>query len=399
MKDWFVAPCGPARPWDHRSPDREGIAGSETCVIEISRRLAKRGHDVTVFANTPEDVTDDGPVRWRHVQEFIDDTSIRQQSGNWWICRYPPFIDAFPKEHDGQRLILRCDDLHYGPMGTEAALTPARHQKLDHILFMSPQQRDFWKLVGKHGTTGFYPFLDLAKTSTIGCGIDSARIRAMPGVERDPYRLIWPSCPNRGLEHAITILQKARKVEPRLHLHVYYGWDGMDAAAGGDENHPDAKKKALILSLDQTNVTFHGRVNKETLWDAYMRSNAWVYPNSFAECGVVSAQEAQACGAIPITRPYMGLIEMVRNGVMIEGDPSHPAIQDRYVASILEVLRSEHRWQLTRPWMQHWALDRYDWERVIDHHEAITECDSPVLLTTTQSKPETATEPFARMSA
>ncbi len=398
MKDWFVCPCGPARPWDHRSPDNEGVAGSETCVIEISRRLAKRGHDVTVFANCPDDTPEDHGVKWRNYLEFAQNPAPRNEPGNWWLCRHPPLADAFAGNRDDQRLIFRADDLNYGPIGTPTSpYPPDRMRKFDHWLFMSPQQRDFWKRQDKYGIHGWYPDLDLAKTSTLGCGICSERIAAMPKVERDPYRLIWPNCANRGLEHAISILQQARKVEPRLTLHVYYGFEGMDAAAGGNPDHPDAKKKRLIMSMDHTNVVFHGRVNKETLWDAYLRSNIWLYPDSFPECGVVSAQEAQACGAIPVTRPYFGLIEMVKNGVLIEGDPEHPAIQKRYVDSILEIVNSPTWADDFRPRMIDFALRHFDWERVIDHHEVITECASPVMLRTGWDL-DVVRKPFARAS-
>lgn len=380
MKDFFVCPCGPAA-WDWRDMDAGGLAGSETCVIEISRRLARRGHDVTVLANVKPDTPDDGPVKWRSVQLFGNREIDVNEAGNWWLCRHPPLVDWFQTNHPGQRLILRCDDMHYGAMDAPNAFKVARQQKLDHIQFMSAPHRDAFKSV--------YPFLDLNKTSTIGCGIARDRIEKMSIPERDPYRIIWPNCPNRGLEHAIAILQEARKQEPRLELHIYYGFDGMDAAANGDPNHPDARKKALILSLDHTNVTFHGRVNKETLWDAYLRSNVWLYPSTFSEAGVVSAMEAQACGAFPICPPEWGLKEKVKNGILIEGAPANPAIQRRYVESLLKFVREDH--SIHRTEMIDWALGEYDWEKVIDHHEAITGCLSPQWIWTHEfsESPET----------
>ncbi len=378
----FVCPAS-LEPWDHSRPD--GIAGSETCVIELSRRLAARGHDVRVYAHTFEDTVDDpvSGVPWRNIRT----TAIElDEPGIWWLCRHPPLVDLFPADHPHQRIFLRCDDLHYGTSGppNANALTPARAQKLDHVLLMSEAHREFFLQV--------YKFLPKEKTSTLGCGIAVDRMDQANEVwysegglpQRDPFRLVWVSSPDRGLDTMLDIFQRARLVEPRLWLHIYYGWNGCEHGSGGDPDHPLMKlKRRCTEELDQTHVYWRGRVGKEVLWRAHLSSNLWVYPTTFFECGVVSAQEAQALGTIPVCPPYGGLKSMVKNGVFIAGDPHDPVIRDRYVDTILRLVSSPGLCANIRTGMMPWARQTYDWERVVDHHEDLAGCLRPWLIRTT----------------
>ncbi len=381
MKFHFLCPSG-LEAWDHRTPDGPGIAGSETCMVEITRRLAMRGHDVVIygmtFPDTPDDVveTPAGPnvVRWRNIESKID----YEQDGVWWLCRCPAYIDlpGLRTNRGNRQFMLRCDDAHYERPGCPQQLTPERAERFDHILLMSNPQRDdvFFRV---------YPFLDPTKVSTLGCAIPTERIgtlraeivpdhgiRGYPG--RDPYQLIWPNSPDRGLEHAIPILQLARKKEPRLHLEVYYGWNGCISASNGDPNHKlIALMRRCTEELDLTNVQYHGRVNKDTLWRGFLGSNIWLYPCNFFECGVCSAMEAQACGAIPITRPWGGLGQMVQNGIFIEGEPSDPKVQREYADAILTVTSRPDWLESFRDGMIERAMQEFTWDRVIDHHERL----------------------------
>lgn len=369
----FILPqSGPL--WDHRSPENEGIAGSETAVIEITQRLARRGHKVSVYANVPDDVCDDGPIHWGRFQDVLDGKIDISLPGAYWLCRSPALADWFPGNRPDQKLFLRCDDLHYGQIGTENSLTTARQKKLDHILLMSGPHRDFFKSV--------YPFLDLAKTSTLGCGINSERIASLPQVERDPFRLMWCSSPDRGLQHAISILHQLRAKDLRFTLHVYYGWNGVDAAIARDPNCHQAELKRTILGMDQTGITWHGRVPKAELLEGHQLASFLVYPCTFAEAGVVTVQEAQALGDIVICPPTFGLAEKVKNGVFIEGDPADPLIQSRYIDTVLWLASHREAANDLRDEARNYALDQFGYEQVVDHHEFLMGSSQPSMIKT-----------------
>lgn len=388
MKFHFVCPSG-LEPWDHSRP--EGIAGSETCVIELSRRLSRRGHDVRVYAPIFDDTAPEDPhsgVRWASIHSRID----AAEEGAWWLCRHPPLIDNFSGTRPDQPVFLRCDDLHYGGSGRETALTPERYRKLTAVLTMSAPHRDVFRAV--------YPFVEEARCPTEGCGIDSDAIqyfavhdRSRP--TRDPYRLIWVSSPDRGLDDAIRIFHAARAKEPRLNLHVYYGWEGCERASGGNPDDPRMVLKRLCTEeLDQTGITWHGRVGKRDLWHGHFASNLWLYPTTFPEAGVVSAQEAQACGAIPVTAPCFGLAEKVQNGVLIPGNPKDPVVFNRYVDAVLRLVGDERTCREIRGPMMDWARERYHWDRVVDLHEELAGCGRPRFLRRGYGDAGTRSEPF-----
>src|SRR5262249_14801801 len=115
-------------------------------------------------------------------------------------------------------------------------------------------------------------------------------------------------------------------------------------------------------------------------------SNIWLYPCTFFECGVATAMEAQVLGAIPITRPWGGLDQIVQSGRLIDGDPSRRDVQQRYVEAILETAAGvSNLWDVEfanspgtscRFLMMMWARGEYNWNRIVDHHVSLA--DNPV---------------------
>lgn len=351
MDFYFVCPCGGE--WDWRWPDGPGIPGSETAIVEITRRLARRGHSVTVYRqDAPKDMTDDGPIRWRDPRDGRTDTP-----GEWWICRAPRLIDAFEGEVPGRRLHLRCDDLHYGD-----ELTPERAAKLNSVLCMSEWHRKY--MLDK------YPFLRTGQVIASGCGIASDRISAMHRVPRDPYRIMWGSSYDRGIEAALEVFRRARRHEPRLNFHATYGWNGYDLIEKQcGKQHPLVQMRDRVMSGDLTNVTFHGRLPRPEVWDLYASSSYQVYLTDFAETGAVSVREAQALGCIPIVTPYAALGEAVQGGILIDGPPITEAVIEHAVDALLNMIRQPAMADELRQKMIPHALKAFDWERAVSLHE------------------------------
>ena len=99
MKLHFLAPQS-AVPWDWRDPP----GGSETAVCQLSRRLAKRRHDIDVYCDVPSDCRNEEvnysipgvlslfPMyktnRWRPLSQ-VD----YADPGIWYIHRHPESIE------------------------------------------------------------------------------------------------------------------------------------------------------------------------------------------------------------------------------------------------------------------------------------------------------------------
>jgi glycosyltransferase involved in cell wall biosynthesis len=335
-----------------------------------------------VYAPTFDDTPDDPDgVRWRSVTSAID----LSEDGTWWLCRWPPLLDFFEKQDD-QKLFLRCDDIDHGVAPDEKALTPERASKLTGVLAMSPPHRQW--LLQK------YPFLKPEQVHQPGAGMASDRLREIDVPDRDPHRLIWASSPDRGLDTLIEVFQAARRIEPALNLHVYYGWNSFDSALELYADHPQSHLKLRCMSYDQTNIVWHGRVPQDVLFEGYARSSFWVYPTAFPETACVAAMQAQAMGAIPICSPTFGLRSTVKNGVLVAGDPRERLTKARYIDSLIRLVENPELCDSIRDEMMPWALEEFDWERSVDLHENLSGCLRPWLVRTvsqTAKALETAT--------
>jgi len=353
MQIYFLCPNS-FETWDWRSPDYPGIGGSETAVVELSRRLASRGHNVTVYAPVKKDTVDDpAGVSWNTC-----DAASTDQPGLWIVCRSPKTVDLF-QPNSNQEVWLQCQDVYYSEATGGGEITEERANKFSKILALCPTHADYLAVS--------YPFL--ANVAISSNGIKTDAMNKLAPVERDPHRLIWTSSPDRGLENLLSIFARAREYEPSLNLHVFYGWNNIDKVIAKDKSNPWAKLKERIARLPQDNVFWHGRTGQTELWQEYLRASLWVYPTTFTETSCISCMEAQALGAIPICPPLWALKHNVRYGISLQGVADDPLEQCRYVGAILRLVRNQDLCRQIRREMMPWALEHFDWEKIVDQYE------------------------------
>ena len=101
--------------YDYRNPDNPGIGGSETAVREYAWRLAKRGHEVEVYAPIPDDCVPE----WRGSHWSSPEKADFTRPGTWILSRCPAELDKFQEEHSGQKLWLVSQDTDYPGEWTE----------------------------------------------------------------------------------------------------------------------------------------------------------------------------------------------------------------------------------------------------------------------------------------
>lgn len=406
MKIFLYAPQG-FEPWSWQNPTTKGIGGSETCVVETSRRLAMRGYDVTCYAPTPDDVTDDYQpgthrepgyrVRWKHVNQ-----ADLTEPGYWIIHRAPGAADLFDPEKNGQRLTFCAQDVVYFEDGA-GAYTPERMAKFERVLALCPTHRDY--------LADRFPFMaDRLSLSSNGISSDrlqtvlrppcaSCRGRGMLDGEtittcpicggdgqqpRDPFKMVWSSSPDRGLEALLMIWKRAVEFEPRLKLICAYGYENWNKSiaayeerrkAGEVPDRPCAAQKMrdrILKMADECGeaVKWAGRLPQPTLWSEIASSGLFVYPTSFTETSCISCMEAQALGAIPITNDYWAVGDNVRYGAFVLGNPlKDPLCRARYVGHLIRMSRDQELQERIREPMMAWSRQNFSWSRVVDQYE------------------------------
>lgn len=356
MKIHFYSPVHFEK-WDLSTPDRTGIGGSETSHIELSRRLARMGHEVHSYSPLPEGRLD---YISNVIQHDLSDADF-SEPGLWVLYRCPPVIDAFGPLREDQPRWLVCQDVGYGPDGHRED----RMAKFDRVLAHCCKQKADLLLA--------YPWIaDKVLISNNGVRTDLMRsVWEEKKPERNPKRLIYASSPDRGLDHLLWIFQRAIEYVPDLELVVCYGFQNLDKLKHAK---PTAERIKNLISQAQERcgdrIRVTGRLTQPELYEEWFRAGIWCYPSGFPETPGIVGMESQAMGAIPITNPIWGIGEKVRHGVFIQGDPSDPLTRCRYVASIVRVAMDVGLQNQIRSDMMRWSQGTYSWERVAEMHDS-----------------------------
>lgn len=350
-------------PWDYTNPDGQGIGGSETCAIELAWRLARRGHEVVSYAPVPWD----GERVWRDTTWTHYKNTDFSRGGVWLLFRNPEMLDHFPEDHPGQYLIQVNQDTWYPDASIE------RYAKLDRCICLC---RDHAKDYGAK-----WPSLKgkirIARNG-IRDGLVMATLSNPP--QRDPYKIVYCSSPDRGMKNAIAIVDRVHEVLPQVRLHVYYGWDNIDKMK---EQYPEAqstnvwqqiKLSTLAMMKGKDWIVDHGRIPQPELYREISSAASLLYPTSFSETGCITVMEAAALGAIPITNPIWALRDYVLDGVYVEGNPDRDyLVRQRYVGEVLRLMSDAGivLQDRIRQEMMPKALEMFSWEAVCDIYESI----------------------------
>jgi len=336
--------------WDYRNLDI-GIGGSETHQIEMAWRLARRGHQVISHSPLPDDcIRNYMGVEWRDLDEC--DWS---EDGIWLIYRRPSNVDNLK----GQQAWLICQDIDYPDLNEERA------EKFTKIIALTPSHAQYLAMAKPY-------LVDKLCISSNGIRMDVIREVEKEGIERNPHRVMFASSPDRGLLPSARSFQKAREYVPDLEFHAFYGFNNMDKIIFRDDKaykFEQQYRKECMEAMELPGVTWHGRQPQHQLYREWLKTGVWLYQTNFVETACITAMEAQALGAIPITHPIGALIDNVQFGTFIEGDAFSNYNNAKYAAELVIMSNPELQAEI-RPKMMDWARTKFNWERQVDTFEA-----------------------------
>jgi glycosyltransferase involved in cell wall biosynthesis len=156
-------------------------------------------------------------------------------------------------------------------------------------------------------------------------GIDTELFRPLPGVEREPGRIIVTNSadmPLKGLTHLLAAVASARTRHPRLQL-VVIGTPNKNGAV---------ERMVAELGIGPW-VSFTGRIGDEELVRHYARASLAVVPSVYEGFGL-PAGEAMAC-AVPVISTTGGALPEVVGDAGILVPPADPAA---LAAALVELL-------------------------------------------------------------
>lgn len=340
--------------WDYDNSIKEGIGGSETSIVEMSWRLAKRGHNVTVYA--PIKKTTKSP--WRNVKWLRFEKATFKENGMWILYRCPEVVDKFLPRKKSQKVWLLWQDWDY------PTLNKKRIKGVDLMI----------TLCKSHGRYMLdrYPDIPLEKVwlSSNGIKLDLIEEIEKKNIKRDPFRVMYASSPDRGLLYALRVIKKSREFEPRINFHAFYGFNNLDKLIKGKPDSPLAKNKSEVLKLlKQKNVFFHGRIPQPQLMEEWFKSGVYLYITNFFETSHISGMEAQATGAVPIFSPIYAQGENIQHGIGVEGNADDPATIASAAAELVRLVLSSGLEDKIRPDMMKWSRKRFTWDNFVKQWE------------------------------
>jgi len=330
--------------WNPETASKNGIGGSETAVIEMSKRLASRGHKVRVFNDCSGMEGTFGGVEYSHFSKYGSLSCDVLVSS-----RKPSAVD------DGHKVSARArlcwvHDVHCGP-----ELTHARALRIDRFLTLSQWHRDYF--LAHHSCV--HPDQVLVTRN----GIDLSRFDRP--VVRDSKRAVYSSSPDRGMQVAICVWPRVRERIPGAELHVFYGFQTWEACADDNQRRLIANLKQMLKDYETAGVVFHGRVSQDELASEYLKSSVWPYPTWFTETSCISAMEAHAAGVRMVTSPIAALNETVGpRGTMVAGDWLSLDYQNRFIDAVVEAM--DRPGDDDRKKLQEHARKHFGWDSLAD---------------------------------
>lgn len=358
----IVVPLTP-QPFDGNSGDSM-LGGSEEAVLYLSKALAKQGRNVRVYGVLPP-LTISGTVidgvEWRRYSEF----NPADEHGTLVLWRAPGLVlhladqqaSARTKRAKGDETArpfygightsLWLHDRHLG-LPKESVEAKVLGRCVDEIVVLSQFHEDTIRSGMPDGAN--------AKFVQMTNGINGDDFRALRRLwpERDPNRVVYSSCPSRGLEVLLDAWPQIKAECPDAYLDIYYDWSQLER-----EVPPEfAKIKAKYQAVQHLNVKHHGGVGHQTLHEALTKANVWAYAhfrNVLAETSCISAMKATAAGAHVIT---------ARNGALPETVPTATFVEEQdYAKAVIEAIKNPMSVE-ERTRLSDLTIERFDWVKV-----------------------------------
>lgn len=297
------------------SPDslKAGIGGSETAIINLVREWGKLGYAVTVYGNFGAKAGSYDGADYRHYTEFnrfdTFDTLILWRR-----------VDSLNFSYKANRVWFDVHDVLYQGQFNQRNL-----KNLDTIFFKSKYQQE---LLPKVQEDQFVIIPNGVNVSFLDIDVS----------HKDPYKLIYASNYQRGLELMLTHGWHIIKREvPEAVLHIYYGWDFIDLMYGDNPKY-QLWKDHMIELMKQPGVVEHGKVGQDVLIAEKASSVINYYATNFEEVDCISIRESAIVGCLPVTTDHAVLAEK-DYCLKLSGDPNDPKTQAAVAYKVVELLK------------------------------------------------------------
>jgi glycosyltransferase involved in cell wall biosynthesis len=353
---------GTPQPFDGSSTNAM-LGGSEEAVVYLSRALAAQGRNVRVYGILPPLTVpglDENGIDWQPVSEF----NPQDEHGCLVVWRAIGFLMnlmqlkadlAATRDAGDERAVpfagigrssLWLHDKSLGISDKALALTVCR--AVDSVIVLSEHHKKC--IIRECGGVDPGNFVVLSN------GVVREDFEALLPMwqTRDPNRVVYSSCPSRGLRVLLKEWPKIKAACPKAYLDIYYDWSMLERMQ--PELHADVVK--CLKEVEHLDVKHHGGVGHQDLHTALAGTNVWAYShyeNPEVETFCISAVKATAAGCTVITS---------RNGAVPEVAPDSTFVEaSEYADAVIAAIQNPATDSVRKDLMGR-ALDRFDWAPV-----------------------------------
>ena len=328
--------------FDGESPAKGPLGGVESSIVNLTKELAARGHEVLVR----------NKCSGANIVEGVD---------------WAPIVEGLPKNAD-LYIANRGDNLI--PLMPEAKRTVFWIHNPARYLLKWRYMSKLWRLkpdiifIGKYHATPYPAWAPGGKRVIIPYGI-SDDFRTVPVTDTaPPPRAIFTSNPLRSLDWLLSVWQ--RKIHPTLpdsELHLFAG-----AITYGSVG---SKKEQEILdvveqarTLESEGVVIRDPVSKSKLIEEFRKARVMLYRGDKNETFCLALGEAQAAGVPAVVQRQGSVVERVKDGLT----GAITDTDDAFAEASVKLLSDDDHWfkahknsrALQRGWSWSQAADAFE---------------------------------------
>jgi tetratricopeptide (TPR) repeat protein len=316
--------------WSGESIEKNGVGGSETHIIEMSRCFVLRGFHVVVFCRCDEEILYDNGVEYRKIEGYIEYLESEMEVETVIVSRYPEYLGRLYAMKSVKEVVLILHDMI---QNGEIIL---RDEKLRRVILLS----DFHKEVFDK----MYPTMsDL--TVVVGYGIN-VRDNEYLVVDRSKIQknkqkvFMYSSMANRGLYNLLMMWRDIRKKYEDSVLIIHS--DLESAWLNRVEKDMMVEIKRLVYELREEGIEYRGWTNKKELYKSWNRATIWFHPTTFLETYCLTALEAAYFGCLCVTSKIGSLLTTVgeERGYLLDFDGSDEG-REKVLMELFEILSRE----------------------------------------------------------
>lgn len=338
--------------WNSVMAKTKGVGGSEESVINLSKRFAQKGYNVTVFANIGQrdDIVEEG-VTWKQWWKF----NSRDVVDVLYVWRSPAPADF---ELGAKKIIVDMHDVIQ-----DGEFTKERLKKIHKVMLKSHYHRSL------------YPSIPDDKVAIVPNGYELPESK----FEKDPMLIVNTSSPDRSLSSLARNFKKIKEIVPEAKCEWAYGWEIFDNAHAGNPKMM-AWKAQVVKDMEEAGIVNRGRLSQDEVAQMYHRAKVFAYPSVFPEICCISLTKAQAAGAIPVTTSFGVFKEKNQYGFMahtltVQGYEygrfdfglDNPKIEQEWVEYVVSILQGKAGTNVGD--MKEWAHENYNWDHITDLYE------------------------------